>query len=149
MSSLIGREAAIPNPALQPFEVLVGVWQTTGTHPHVPGTIFHGRTSFEWYWGGAFLIMRSEIDERDIPTGVAVIGTDDAAGTCFMLYFDERGVSRKYDVSIEGNLLTWQRDDVHFSQRMTLTIDPGGNRMVSEGTMSREGGLESRAGFRA
>jgi hypothetical protein len=57
-----------------------------------------------------------------------------------MLYFDARRVSRKYDVSLEGNVLTWRRENLHFSQRMTLTIDPGGNRLVSKGTMSREGG---------
>jgi len=41
--------------------------------------------------------MRSEIDEPGIPSGVAIVGSDDATGEYFMLYFDERGVSRKYD----------------------------------------------------
>jgi hypothetical protein len=40
---------------------------------------------------------------------MAVIGSDDAAATYFMLYFDERGVSRKYDVTMTGNVLTWWR----------------------------------------
>src|SRR3954470_2493290 len=96
----IGSEALVPNPALRPFGVLVGQWRTTGTHPLVPGTTFHGRTSFAWHEGGAFLLMRSEIDESDIPSGVAIFGSDDEAGTFFMAYFDERGVSRKYDVTL-------------------------------------------------
>jgi len=49
-----------------------------------------GIRSFSW-------IMRSEIDEPGIPSGVAIVGSDDATGEYFMLYFDERGVSRKYD----------------------------------------------------
>src|SRR5262245_36208060 len=100
MTANIGHEALMPNPALKPFAALVGEWQTTGSHPYVPGVTFHGRTSFAWHEGGAFLIMRSEIDEPDIPSGVAVFGSDDVAESYFMLYFDERGVSRKYNVTM-------------------------------------------------
>jgi hypothetical protein len=139
MTSPIGNEALIPNPALKPFEALVGDWQTTGTHPYVPGTTFHGRTSFAWHEGGAFLIMRSEIDEPEIPSGVAVFGSDDGARTYSMLYFDERGVSRKYDVTMTANRLTWRRDEAGFAQRSTIAIDDDGNTMVSKGEMSRDG----------
>ncbi len=107
----IGNEASIPNPALQLFKVLVGAWQTTGSHPYLPGITLHGRTSFDWIEGGAFLIMRSEVDEPDIPSGIAIFGSDDVVKKYFMLYFDERGVSRKYDAAITGNQLTWWRDD--------------------------------------
>ena len=134
----IGARAPRPNPALEPFGVLVGEWRTTGTHPMVPGTTFHGRASFAWHEGGAFLIMRSEIDEEEIPNGVAIVGSDDAAGTFFMMYFDERGVSRKYDVTLVGDRLVWARDEAGFSQRQTLMIE--GSRLVGSGEMSRGGG---------
>ena len=65
-------EASRPNPALKPFTVLIGEWTTVGAHGLVPGTTYHGRTSFAWLEGGAFLMMRSEIDEPDIPSGIAV-----------------------------------------------------------------------------
>jgi hypothetical protein len=58
---------------------LVGVWRTAGRHPLVPGTTFHGRNSFEWHEGGAFVLMRSEIDDPQNPSAMAVIGSDDAA----------------------------------------------------------------------
>src|ERR1700753_2717718 len=106
-SDTIGREAMIPNPALAPLGRLGGQWQTTGTPPLVPGKTFHGRTSFAWQDGGAFLVMRTEIDEPDIPSGIAYFGSDDAAGAFFMIYFDERGVSRKYDVTVKGNVVSW------------------------------------------
>jgi hypothetical protein len=86
------HEAAIPNPALKPFGILIGEWKTTGTHPYVPGTTFHGFTSFKWMEGGAFLIMHSEIDEEEIPSGIAIFGSDNSTGEYFMLYFDERKV---------------------------------------------------------
>lgn len=126
------------NPALEPFAVLVGEWRTTGTHPLVPDTTFHGRTSFAWHEDGAFLIMRSEIDEEGVPSGTAIYGSDDAAGTFTMVYFDERGVSRKYDITMDGRTLTWHRDEAGFAQRVTVTIEQ--DRMVSKGTMSRDGG---------
>ena len=44
---------------------------------------------------GAFLMMRSEIDEPGIPSGLAIIGNDDSRDEYSMHYFDERGVSRK------------------------------------------------------
>lgn len=140
MTSVVGNEALVPNPALRSFEVLVGEWRTTGRHPLVPGTTFHGRTSFAWHEGGAFLIMHSEIDEPEIPSGVAVFGSDDATARYFMLYFDERGVSRKYDVTMTGNVLTWQRDDPSLSQRATITLDQDGARMFMKGEMSRARG---------
>ncbi len=48
MATPIGAEAQRPNPALEPLTPLVGRWRTTGTHPLVPGTTFHGRTWCEW-----------------------------------------------------------------------------------------------------
>src|SRR5437899_10460642 len=52
LTSRIGSAALIPNPALKPFEVLVGEWQTTGSHPYLPDSTLHGRTSFDWLEGG-------------------------------------------------------------------------------------------------
>jgi hypothetical protein len=137
---MVGERALIPNPALAPLGGLIGEWRTTGTHPLVPGTTFHGHTSFAWHEGGAFLIMRSEIEEKEIPSGVAIIGSDDAAGTFTMIYFDERGVSRKYDVTLTGNRLVWARDEAGFAQRQTLVIEEDGSRLVGSGEMSRDGG---------
>jgi hypothetical protein len=139
MTTPIGAEAQRPNPALASLAPLVGDWSTTGTHPQIPGVTFHGRTSFEWLEGGAFLLMRSEIDEPQIPSGVALIGSDDAAGTMTMLYFDEREVSRNYTVEASGDAVSWQRDEAGFAQRMVLTIAPDGQRIDLRGAMAHDG----------
>ena len=140
MTTRIGHEALRPNPALEPLTPLVGDWRTTGTHPLVPGTTFHGRTSFEWHEGGAFMVMRSEIDEPGIPSAVAVIGSDNAAGTFTMVYFDERDISRRYTVELAEGQVSWHRDEAGFAQRMVLTISADGTRLDARGTMSRDGG---------
>lgn len=136
----IGEKALIPNPALKPFGVLVGKWKTVGSHPYFPDVVLHGRASFDWIEGGAFLILHSEIDHPEFPDGIEIFGSDDAEKKFFMLHFDERGVSRKYDVTIDGNQITWFRNDPKFSQRMTLTIDEAGRKMTSKGKMLRDGG---------
>jgi hypothetical protein len=136
----IGVEAQRLNPALEPLTPLIGQWRTTGTHPLVPGTTFHGRTSFEWLEHGAFVLMRSEIDEPEIPSGVAVIGSDDAAGTLTMMYFDERDISRRYIVEVIDDEVRWHRDEGGFAQRMIFTIAADGARLEAHGTMSRDGG---------
>ena len=92
--------SAATQPRTRTADAVAGRLATTGTHPLVPGTTFHGRTSFAWHEGGAFVVMRSEIDEPEVPSGVAVIGSDDAAGTLTMIYFDERDVSRRYTVEV-------------------------------------------------
>ena len=133
------NEAAKPNAALQALSVLVGTWNTVGTHPLLPGTTFHGRTSFEWIEGGAFLIMHSEIDEPQIPSGIAIFGTDDTTGECSMLYFDDRGVSRRYEVSIKDNVWKWWRNTPGFSQRFAGTIAADGRTIAGRGELSRDG----------
>ena len=139
MSPDMMREASIPNPTLQPFSVLIGTWQTTGTHALIPNTTLHGRTSFEWMEGGAFILMRTEIDEPQVPSAIAVLGSDDETGEFFMLYFDERGVSRKYDMSFQDNVWRWWRQSPDFSQRYSGTISADGHRIVGKGEMLRDG----------
>jgi hypothetical protein len=134
------NEAQKQNPTLESFSVLVGKWSTVGTHPYFPGKLAHGRSTFEWMEGGAFLIMHSEIDEPGIPSGIAIFGSDNETGKYFMLYFDERGISRKYDVSFEKNIMTWWRNSPELSQRMVLTIADDDKTITSKGEMSKNGG---------
>jgi hypothetical protein len=138
----IGSEAAIPNPALRPLAFLIGEWRTEGSHPMLPGKLLNGRTSFAWSDGGAFLVMRSEIDEPEVPSGIAVLGTDDDSKECSMLYFDERGVSRRYIVALRSDEWRWWRDTPGFAQRFHARLVDGGRQMVGQGEMNRGDGWE-------
>lgn len=133
------NEAAKPNPALAPLSALVGTWHTVGTHPLVPGKTFHGRTYFAWLEGGAFLVMRSQIDEPEIPSGIAILGSDDATGEWSMLYFDERGVSRRYATSFRDGEWRWWRDAPDISQRFVGSVSADRQSIVSHGELSRDG----------
>src|SRR3978361_529022 len=140
MTTPIGPEAQRPNPVLEPLAPLVGEWRTTGTHPLVPGTTFHGRTSFSWHEGGAFLLLGAGIDETEIPSGVAVIGSDDAAGTFTMIYFDERDISRRYRLEVTDGAVRGHGAGAGFPQGMVLPSAADGSRLEAQGTMSRDGG---------
>lgn len=133
------EEASRPNPALEPFSVLIGSWNTTGTHGLVSDTILHGHTSSQWLENGAFLLMRSEIDDPRFPSTIAIIGSDDAEAKYYMLTFDERGVSRKYEVTLHNNILKWWRNAPGFFQRYEGIIGDGGNIMIARGELSKDG----------
>lgn len=139
MNQVIAQKASIPNPALEPFTVLIGNWNTTGTHGAVPDTVLYGRTSFEWLENGAFLMMRSEIDDPRFPQGIAIFGSDDSEEKYYMLTFDERRVSRKHEVSLRDNIWKWWRNAPGFFQRYEATITDDGNTIVSKGELSKDG----------
>ncbi len=131
------QNAQIPNPALKEFGKLIGEWKTAGTHPSLSNKTLYGKSSFQWIEGGAFLLWRSEIDEEGFPAGIAIFGSDNSTGEYFMLYFDERKVSRKYDVSFEKNVLSWWRDFPDFSQRYTWTITD--SEIIGKGELCQDG----------
>ena len=132
------QEASIPNPRLQPLSILSGNWTTTGSHALIPGVALHGRASFEWLENGAFLMWRSEIDEPGIPSAIAIFGSDDNADHFFVLYFDERGVSRKLHATLRDNVWKMWRDAPGFSQRFTGTITDDGKTIIGVSELSRD-----------
>ena len=140
----MGMATSLPNPALQPLSVLIGEWNTTGSHPLLPGSTLHGRASVGWLEGGAFIIMRSEIDDPRFPKTVAIIGSDDATGEYYMLTFDDRGVSRKYDMSFSGDAWRWWRNAPGFMQRYSATVSHDGRTMVGKGELSKDGSTWER-----
>jgi len=139
MNQNFAQKASIPNPALEPFRVLIGNWNTTGSHGLVPDSILHGHTSFEWLEGGAFLMIRSEINDSRFPQGIAIIGSDDTQEEYYMLTFDERGVSRKHEVTLHDNIWKWWRNAPGFFQRYEGTIVDGGNTIIGKGELSKDG----------
>lgn len=125
------------NSALARLRRVVGTWAVTGSHPYLPGRTLRGRVTFQDLEGGAFLHMHSKIDDPQIPEGVAIFGTDDAENTCTMLYFDERGVARRYDVQVDSDGFSWTRHAPDFSQRFRVAIAADARTMESEGTMRK------------
>jgi hypothetical protein len=56
-----------------------------------------------------------------------------------MLYSDERGVARIYQMSLEGGVWKMWRESPGFSQPMTGMLSSDGNTMTCQGELSRDG----------
>ncbi len=91
------------HPALDKLAALVGEWETEATHQLLPGTVIHGRATFEWLEGGHYLVWRERADHPDFPDSLAILGCGDAAcadpstdwpGGCLVHSYDSRGIFR-------------------------------------------------------
>jgi hypothetical protein len=109
-----------------------------------PGTTFRGQASFDWIEDGAFSLMRTSMEPPGVPSGVAISGTDATRGECYMLDFDERGVSRTVDVALQDNVLTWSGHAPEFAQRYTGPIQDGGPTIEAVTELSYDGSIWER-----
>jgi hypothetical protein len=109
------------DPALQPFDALIGTWTTEATHPMVDAVV-PGTVTFEWLVGGHFLVQRSHNDHELFPDAICVIGAPETGDGLVMEYFDSRGVRRTYGVSVDDGVLRYWRDAPGFDQRFTATL---------------------------
>jgi hypothetical protein len=109
------------DPALEPFDALIGTWGTDATHPLVDAVV-PGSVTFEWLEGGRFLIQRSRNDHESFPDAISVIGAPEAGDGLVMEYFDSRGVRRTYGVSLDDGVLRIWRDAPGFDQRFSATL---------------------------
>ncbi len=110
------------DPALEPFDALIGSWATEASHPLVDAVV-PGSVTFEWVEGGHFLVQRSHNDHELFPDAISVIGAPEAGNGLVMEYFDSRGVRRTYGVSLDDGVLRIWRDDPTFAQRFSATLE--------------------------
>jgi len=88
---------------------LVGTWRTEARFPNgVSGT---GTTTFELVLGAEYLLQRATVEVDGPPEGLMVIGPDEH-GALTQHYFDSRGVTRRYAMTLEGDAWTLERDGV-------------------------------------
>jgi hypothetical protein len=115
--------SSMTDPAMQPFDALIGTWATEATHPEFDGVV-PGSVTFEWLEGRRFLIQRSRNEHELFPDAIIVIGAPEAGEGLVSEYFDSRGVRRTYGVSLEHGVLRYWRDDPAFAQRFSATLGP-------------------------
>jgi hypothetical protein len=132
------RRSAARNPALARLEALAGAWQIEVAHPLVPNPITGGLVTFEWLEGG-FLVQRADPGNPDVPSSIAVIGGDDATGRYVMQYFDSRGISRIYEMSLGDGVWRLWREAPGFSQRFTGAFADDGNTIAASWEKSTDG----------
>lgn len=88
--------------------------------------------------GRGLLVWHFDWEHPGPPSALSVIGHDDAIETCSMLYADERGVARIYQMSLDGGVWKMWRDSPGFSQRMIGTVSSDGNTITCHGELSRD-----------
>ena len=111
------------DPALEPFDALIGTWATQATHPRFDG-VAPGSVTFEWAEGGHFLVQRSHNEPEPFPDSISIIGAPETGDGLVMEYFDSRGVRRTYGVALEDGVLRIWRDHPGFDQRFLATLGP-------------------------
>jgi hypothetical protein len=109
------------DPALEPFDALIGTWATEATHPEFDGVV-PGSATFAWLEGGHFLVQRSHNDHELFPDAITIIGAPESGSGLVVEYFDSRGVRRTYGASFEDGVLRLWRDDPTFAQRFSAEV---------------------------
>ena len=133
------QQTAKPNPVIERLALLVGEWNTEIFMPIDPPIVTGGKTSIEWLEQGPFLLQRGSVEHPDFPTGIAIIGSDDSNETYSMLYFDSRGISRIYEMSLSSEVWQLRREAPEFSQRFTGTFSDDGNTITGYWERSSDG----------
>jgi hypothetical protein len=128
--------------ALERLEVFVGEWRVAATFPSGPDDRV-GRVVFEWTLGGQYLVQRSEAPDP-IPDSLAVISVDPDGGTYSQHYFDSRGVTRVYAMTLNDGSWSLVRNSpdfspLDFSQRFTGTFSDDGQTIAGQWEISTDG----------
>jgi hypothetical protein len=130
------------NAPLRRLDVLVGEWSIEVSNmPFLsdPAAIVRGQNRFDWLEGGHFLVQRWNVEHPDFPDGIAVVGYDDSTGNYSQHYFDSRGVSRIYKMSLGDGVWKLWRDDPDFSQRFIGTLEDSGTTIRGRWENSSDG----------
>jgi hypothetical protein len=128
-----------PNLSIECLAALVGEWRTDINMPLDSPIVTRGRTTFEWSEDGSFLIVRGSVEHPDFPSLTAILGGDDETERYSMLYFDSRGISRLYEMSLTKETWKLWREAPGFSQRFTGKFSEDGNTMVGAWERSSDG----------
>lgn len=134
------------NEALTKLDGLVGDWKLTLSDawflesPDIKG---EGSATIGWL-GDAFLEMRGTLGQEQ-STWHWVIGRSDPREQLVMLYHDERGVLRVFDMTFGGGEWTLTRKDPDFHQRFISTVRP--DRIEGRWEASEDAGRTWRKDF--
>jgi hypothetical protein len=131
-----------PNPALKDLEIFIGQWEMEISNAaFLPdrSTRVKGVVSFEWVEDGAFLALRMGGGPSSSPGAVWLIHRDESSSDYQAFYYDDRKVSRIYEMSFaDGSWKLW-RQSPEFSQRFEGRISSDGNAISAQWEKSSDG----------
>lgn len=129
------------NPALAPLQFLLGAWEmelSEAAFLPAPDARVHSPVIFEWIDQGAALLMR--MGGAGTPTAAWIIGRDESDPDYYVLYADDRGVSRVYRMSFSDRTWRMWRDTPAFSQRFDAEVSPDQAEITGSWQKSVDGG---------
>jgi hypothetical protein len=121
---------------LKAFEPYIGKWETVMTNCWFLESMDakkKGWATFEWLDG--LLVFRFGTGKT--PGAVSVIGYSDQQKRYEMLYYDDRGVYRIFDVKKKGTSWIMIRKDKDFYQRLRMSIKNGLPIMTPEASENK------------
>lgn len=135
---------AINNPALDDISFLVGDWTIELSNasflPDKSQKISFN-VNYEWKADGAVIAVQQG-DAKAKPPQLAtwIIGHDESDENYTVLYADNRGVSRVYQMSFKDNIWKMWRDNPKFSQRFEGKVSDDRKTISASWEKSNNGG---------
>ena len=132
--------------SLDRLETLIGHWEMEAEFeagyfgpgsPAVTGR--GGRTTFEWLEGKFFLTQRFVNEHPAAPSGVAIIGPGAEPETFSQHYYDSRGVTRVYQMTLDAGVWKLWREAPGFWQRYSGVISSDGGTIEGAWEGSADG----------
>ena len=114
------------NSALKALKPLIGDWEYTMYNCWFLESMdakMTGTTKIECLYD-SFVVVRGEQADKK-PDDIWVIGYSDPREKYELFYYDQRGVSRIFDMEFDGKKWSFYREDKDFYQRFTADISPG------------------------
>jgi hypothetical protein len=121
------------NKALAALEPLIGEWKYTMYNAwflESMDTKVEGFTTIERLHDSFIVVRSTDADKK--PSDIWVIGYSDPQQKYEMFYYDQRGVSRIFNMTFDGKKIVFLREDKDFYQRITLEITADGLHSVAE-----------------
>jgi len=134
------KKNELSNPALKDLEVLQGEWEMELSNASFlpdPSITIKGNVSFDLLEGGAFLIMR--MGDISSQGAIWLIHRDESSSDYKVFYYDDRKVSRIYEMSFSDNVWKLWRRSPNFSQRFEGQISTDGNKILAKWEKSSDG----------
>jgi len=138
------KDSQNPNPALKDLEILVGDWKmelTNASFLQRSSDTVTGQVSFMWVEDGAFLVMYMGNQPPGKPDATWLIGRDESTPAYLVFYYDNRKVSRVYEMSFSDDTWKMWRDSPDFSQRFEGEVSEDGNTITAHWEKSRDGSI--------
>jgi len=131
-----------PNPALKKLEVLVGRWEMELSNADfLPdrSAIVKGIVTIEWVEDGASLILRMGDRTSGSSSATWLIHRDESSPDYKVFYYDDRKVSRIYEMSFAERSWRLWRKSPNFSQRFEGEISEDGHGISAQWEKSNDG----------